>query len=106
MKIVGFILTTIVLLTSVSHAQEEARAAWQITKFDITANIQQAERALDATALISATNVGRGVGTSFPLRIHNKAPIKSVSVGGAVANFRAVPETYASLQRVTVTLPS
>src|SRR6185436_3276125 len=106
MKIVGVILTSLIVLTSVSRAQEEARAAWQINKFDITANIQQAERALEATAVLSATNVGRGVGTSFTFRIHNKASIKSVSVGAATANFRAVPETYANLQRVTVTLPS
>jgi len=106
MKIICAILTTIVLLTPVSHAQEEARASWQITRFDITANIQQAERALDATAILSATNVGRGVGTSFTFRINNKASIKSVTVGGATASFRAVPETYANLQRVTVTLPA
>ena len=87
-------------------AQEEARAAWQITKFDINANVQQAERTLAATAVLSANNVGRGTGSSFTFRIANKAAIKSVNVGGAVATFRATAESNGGLQRVVVTLPS
>ncbi|MGH9874771.1 MAG: tetratricopeptide repeat protein [Pyrinomonadaceae bacterium] len=111
-------LTTIALnvflSTSVS-AQEEARAAWQITNFDITANIQQAERTLSSVAILSASNVGRGTGSSFTFRITAKAAVKSVTVGGATANFRSVPESFGNsqidasvkrdLQRVTVTLP-
>src|SRR6266550_8308766 len=101
-------LTTIVLVvfsSPVSPAQEEARAAWQITRFDITANVQP-QRLLAATALLNATNVGRGTGSSFTFRINGKAAIKSVTVGGASANFRVLPETYGNLQRVTVTLPA
>jgi TolA-binding protein len=102
------LLTTIVLFlfSSVVSGQEEARAAWQITRFDITANVQQAQRLLVATALLNATNVGRGTGSSFTFRINVKATIKSVMVGGASANFRTVPESYGNLQRVTVTLPA
>src|SRR5713101_8239715 len=102
-------LTTIVLVvfsSAVSPAQEEARAAWQITRFDITANVQQAQRLLAATALLNATNVGRGTGSSFTFRINGKAAIKSATVSGASANFRALPESYGNLQRVTVTLPA
>jgi tetratricopeptide (TPR) repeat protein len=105
MKIIGAILTTLFLLSFATPAQEEARAAWQVTRFDINANIQQAERTLDATALLNATNVGRGTGTSFTFRIANKASIKNVTVGAATANFRTVPESYGNLQRITVTLP-
>lgn len=108
MRMLVAILTTLALCvfsTSVS-AQEEARAAWQITNFDITANVQQPERTLSAVAILSATNVGRGVGSSFTFRIANKASIKSVTVAGAAANFRAVTETYGNLQRITVTLPN
>ena len=105
MKIIGAILTTLLLLSFATPAQEEARAAWQVTRFDINANIQQAERTLDATALLNATNVGRGTGTSFTFRIANKASIKNVTVGAATANFRTVPESYGNLQRITVTLP-
>src|SRR6267142_5097915 len=98
-------LITFSLFSTVNlPAQEEARAAWQITNFDVNANIQQAERTLGAVAILSATNVGRGTGSSFTFRINNKAAIKSVTVGGATANFRTVPETYGSLQRITVTL--
>ena len=87
-------------------AQEEARAAWQITNFDITASVQQSERALSAVAVLIASNVGRGTGASFTFRIAAKASIKNVTVGGASANFRTVPESYGNLQRVTVTLPN
>lgn len=105
--ILSLCLSLVVLLfSSVAPAQEEARAAWQITNFDITANVQQAERTLSAVATLSATNVGRGVGSSFTFRINTKASIKAVTVGGASANFRTVPESYGNLQRVTVTLPS
>lgn len=87
-------------------AQEEARAVWQITNFDITANVQQAERVLSAVAIVSATNVGLGAGVSFTFRINSKASIKTVTIGGASATFRALPESSGSLQRVTVALPS
>lgn len=106
MKIIGVILITLFLLSSVTPAQEEARAAWQITNFDISANVQQAERTLSAVAILSASNVGRGTGASFTFRIATKASIKSVAVGGVTANFRTVPESYGNLQRVTATLPT
>lgn len=100
--------TIIVLLvfSSAVAAQEEARAAWQITRFDINANVQPAQRLLAATAVLNATNVGRGTGSSFTFRINAKASIKSVTVAGASANFRTVNESYGNLQRVTVTLPA
>jgi len=104
-RILAVVLTTFALCFSpIASAQEEARAAWQITNFDMTANVQQPERTLSAVAVLSATNVGRGLGASFTFRIANKASIKSVTVAGATANFRTVPESYGNLQRVTVTL--
>jgi len=106
MKILASIFASLFLFSAIAPAQEEARAAWQITNFDITANVQQAERTLNAVAILSATNVGRGTGSSFTFRIANKASIKGVTVSGATANFRIVSETYGNLQRVTVTLPN
>jgi tetratricopeptide (TPR) repeat protein len=94
------------LFSSQSTAQEEARAAWQVTSFDITANVQQPERTLNAVAALNATNVGRGAGLSFTFRINAKATIKAITVGGANVTHRALPETSASLQRITVTLPN
>jgi tetratricopeptide (TPR) repeat protein len=87
-------------------AQEEARAAWQITGFDLNATVQQPERVLSVAAVLNATNVGRGVGNSFTFRINPKASIKTVTVGGATATFRQVPESSGNVQRVTVTLPA
>jgi hypothetical protein len=105
-RILAIILTTLAFcpFSSITPAQEEARAAWQITNFDITANIQQPERTLSVVAILSATNVGRGAGSSFTFRITTKAAIKAVTVSGATANFRTVPESYGNLQRVTITL--
>ena len=107
MRIIISILLTCAffLLPSLANAQEEARAAWQISNFDINANIQQPERTLNAVAVLNATNVGRGVGASFTFRINSKAVIKAVTASGANATFRAVPDTQGNLQRVTVTLP-
>ncbi len=116
MKIICAILTTLLLFSSATPAQEDARAAWQVTNFDITANIQQAERTLNTVAILTASNVGRGTGSSFTFRITAKASVKAVTVGGATANFRSVPESFGNsqidasvkrdLQRVTVTLPT
>jgi hypothetical protein len=116
MKIICAILTTLLLLSSATPAQEEARAAWQLTNFDVTANLQPAERTLSTVAILNAVNVGRGAGASFTFRITAKASVKSVTVGGAAANFRSVPESFGNsqidasvkrdLQRVTVTLPA
>jgi tetratricopeptide (TPR) repeat protein len=100
------ILLSTFVLSSPSSAQEEARAVWQVTHFDITATPQPAERALSAVAVLAARNVGKGAGTSFTFRINTKASVKSVAVGGADANFRTVAEARGNLQRVTVTLPT
>lgn len=99
-------LIAFILFSTSASAQEEARAAWQITNFDLTANVQQPERSLSVVAILTATNVGRGTGASFTFRLANKASVKTVTVGGAAATFRAVPETYGNLQRFTATLPS
>jgi tetratricopeptide (TPR) repeat protein len=98
-----FTVLVLFYLSSVAIAQD---IVWQITAFDINANIQQAERTLAGTAVLTATNVGRGTGNTFTFRINNKAAIKSVTAGGANANFRVVPETTGNIQRVTTTLPT
>ncbi|HKS30507.1 MAG TPA: tetratricopeptide repeat protein [Pyrinomonadaceae bacterium] len=89
-----------------ASAQEEARAAWQVTRFDITASVGQPDRALTARATISARNVGRGAGSTLTLRINSKAEIKQVTVNNAQASFRPSPERQANLQRVTINLPA
>jgi len=107
-RILAASLTTLAIFvfSTTASAQEEARAAWQITDFNIAANVQQPERVLNVQATLNASNVGRGIGSSFTFRINGKASIKAVTVGGATATFRTVAESYGNLQRVTVTLPS
>ena len=105
-KLVVIIVLNAFAFSATVTAQEEARAIWQVTNFDITATPQPAERALSAVAVLSARNVGKGAGTSFTFRINTKATVKSVAVGGATANFRTVAEARGNLQRVTVTLPT
>lgn len=94
------------LVTINGRAQDEARAAWQATKFDITVANPGADRALSARAVVSLRNVGRGSGTTLSLRINPKAEIKSVTIGTANANYVSRPESRGNAQRVTITLPT
>jgi hypothetical protein len=100
-----FALIIIFAALSLARAQDEPRAAWQATNFDITVNNLGAERALNARAVVSLRNVGRGGGSTLSLRINSKAEIKSISIGGATAAYRSVPEPRGGAQRVTITLP-
>jgi tetratricopeptide repeat protein len=88
------------------RAQDEARAAWQVTNFDLTVANPGADRTLSARAIISARNVGGGAGTTLSLRINSMAEIKSVNVGSATATHQSRPETRGNAQRVTITLPA
>ena len=86
-------------------AQDEARAAWQVTNFDITVASPAADRTLNAKAVLVARNVGRGAGMTLTLRINQKAEIKSASVGSAPATYLAKPDNRGNSQRVTINLP-
>ena len=100
------ILSIICLVFSKADAQDEPTAAWQVTKFDITATIPPAgERALTARALLTIRNVGRGAGSSLTLRINPKAEIKGATANEATATFRA-GDVRNDLQLVRVTLPA
>src|SRR5882762_2777221 len=99
-------LILIFAVLSGAHAQDELRAAWQATNFDITVNSLGGERALNARAVVTLRNVGRGAGATLSLRINSKAEIKSVGVGGATAIYRSVPESRGGAQRLTITLPN
>ena len=87
-------------------AQDEARAAWQITRFDITVAAPGTDRALSAQAILSARNVGGGAGSTLSVRINSKAEVKNVIVGSATATFTSRPETRGNAQRITINLPS
>ncbi|HET6976355.1 MAG TPA: tetratricopeptide repeat protein [Pyrinomonadaceae bacterium] len=99
------LLTFMLCLVVQVNAQTPATPIWQITSFDITANVQQNERLLNATATINATNVG-GPGRTLTLRLNSKASVKSVTIGGSPANFRPGQEPRGDLQRMEISLPS
>src|SRR5882672_8964662 len=78
---------------SVVRAQDEPRAVWQVGSYDITANVQRSERALNAVATLTLNNVGRGPGTQLTMRINAKAKINSVKVNGVTAVFTTLADT-------------
>ncbi len=99
-------LISVIGYDQIGFAQDDARAAWQATKFDITVASPGSDRALTVRAVISVHNIGRGTGTTLSLRINPKAEIKSVSVGTANANYQSRPESRGNAQRLTITLPN
>jgi hypothetical protein len=105
-KFVLSLLCLTLLLTVPVHAQEEARAAWQVTNFDISVPNLGSERALNARAALTVRNIGRGSGSTLTLRINAKAEIKSITIGAATAVYRSQPEPRGGGQRVIITLPN
>src|ERR1041385_5981543 len=98
-------------LAATIHAQDELRAAWAISNYDITVPGWGGERALNARATITARNVGRGAGSTLTLRINSTAEIKSVTIGSATATYQSRPESRGASQRiasqrVTISLPA
>lgn len=105
-------LTLCLLLLSCSYAVPSSAQTpatpplWQVTSFDINANVQQTERLLNVTASLAATNIGGSAGRTFTVRLNSKAKIASVSVNGATAIFRPGPDPRGDLQRAEVSLPT
>lgn len=103
-----FLLPTFVVT---ARAQNEARLpSWQVTRFDITANIEvnaaAAPRTLAARAVLAARNVGDGVGRTFTVRFNPAAQIKAASVGDASARFITSTEARTKLQLAQIALPA
>ena len=94
------------LATMQASAQAPATVIWQVNSFDVNANVLQTERLLNGVVTINATNVGSGSGRTLTLRLNSKASVKSVTVGGAAANYRPGQEPRGDLQRVEITLPA
>lgn len=87
-------------------AQTSAPVIWQVTLFDVNANVQQAERVLNVVASLNATNVGGSAGRTLTVRLNSKASVKSVAVAGAAATYRPGTESRGDLQRIEIALPS
>jgi tetratricopeptide (TPR) repeat protein len=105
MKLSLLFILTLCLLTQAT-AQTPATVIWQVTSFDVAANVQMNERTLNAVSTITATNVGSGPGRTLTVRLNTKASVKSVTVGGAAATFRQGQEPRGDLQRIEISLPS
>ncbi|HEX8423730.1 MAG TPA: hypothetical protein VF634_09980 [Pyrinomonadaceae bacterium] len=106
-----FILISTLMLLAAAHAraQEEARAAWQVVRFDVTATLPvptATDRVITSRAVVGARNIGAGTGRTLTLRLNSAAEIKSATVGDASAQFFARAESRTGLQQVTVTLPA
>lgn len=93
------------MLCLVASVEAQTTPIWQVTSFEINANVQQNERLLSAVTTINATNVG-GPGRTFTVRLNSTASVKSVTVAGSPANFRPAQETRGELQRLEISLPS
>src|SRR6185369_3707008 len=100
------LLALVLCLITQAGAQAPATVIWQVNSFDVNANVQQAERSLNGVATISATNVGNGSGRTLTLRLNSKASVKSVTIGGATANFRQRQDPRGDLQQVEISLPA
>jgi tetratricopeptide (TPR) repeat protein len=105
MRIV-FLMSLLVCLLVPAQAQTPAPPIWQVTLFDINANVQQAERAITVVANVHATNVGGSPSRTLTVRLNTKASVKSVAVGGAAGSFRPGAETRGDLQRIEISLPA
>jgi Tetratricopeptide repeat len=87
-------------------AQDEARARWQVMRFDITANVRQSERQLSATAVLTIKNAGEAAGSRMTLRINSRARVNMVSANGASATFHALAESRGNMQPLNINLPT
>ena len=105
MRILLLLTLVLCLFTPVSP-QAPATIIWQVTSFDISANVQQTERVLNAVATLTATNVGTAPGRTLTVRLTSKAIVKSATVNGGVASFRPAPEVRGDLQKVEISLPA
>src|SRR5437868_2491952 len=110
MKLIRFLFSICLVwgfaFSTVTRAQDEPRAAWLVTNFDITVPALGGDRALNARATISLRNIGRGAGSTVSLRINSKAEIKSATIGSATATYQSRPETRGNAQRITISLPA
>src|SRR5437588_4228208 len=102
----AILLSLLHFLASLAFAQDEARAVWQLTNFDISANVLQPERALAVVSVLTIKNIGSAAGSGFTVRINSKAVVGGVTANGGTVNYRALAEPRGYMQRVTLTIPA
>ncbi|MCA1575731.1 MAG: tetratricopeptide repeat protein [Acidobacteria bacterium] len=101
-----FLSLIFMLCVCAPAAAQTASVVWQVNSFDVAANVQQAERTLNAVATLNATNVGGSAGRTLTVRLNSKASVKSVAVAGAAATFRPSTEPRGDLQKIEISLPA
>lgn len=100
-------LVAIAAFALIASAQNEAAPPiWQVTRFDVSVNVQSSNRSLNNTITINAVNVGGSPGRTFTVRMNPKASVKSASLAGAATSFRIGAEPRGDLQKIEVSLPS
>jgi Tfp pilus assembly protein PilF len=99
------LLLTLILCLRVPVTAQTTSPIWQVTSYDLVANVQQAERSLSVVATINALNVG-GPGRTLTVRLNSKASVKAVTAGGAATTFRPGQEPRGDLQRIEIALPA
>ncbi|MBA2340763.1 MAG: hypothetical protein H0V88_10235, partial [Pyrinomonadaceae bacterium] len=108
LRVIAFI-ATVLCASPVAFAQDEARAVWQVTRFDITARLPadaSADRNLTVRARIAARNVGGASGRTFTVRLNPAAEVSAASAGDAAATFTKREDARAKLQQISLNLPS
>jgi len=102
-----FTLALAALLLTPAAARAQDGPVWQVRRFDVTVDVPAATtRTLAARATVTARNVGRGAGRTLTVRITPAAEVKSVTVGGAAAQFTSRAESRTRLNTVATTLPA
>jgi len=104
---IALILLAFVFGARAQDISPRAAAAWQVKKYEISANV--ADRFLNATAALTLENVGNAAGSRLTLRINEFAEVKSVQINGTTATFNKIQNEplggSRNLQRITVNLP-
>jgi tetratricopeptide (TPR) repeat protein len=101
------LISAALALLACATARAQDGPVWQVRRFDVTVDVPAATtRALNARAIITARNVGRGAGRTLTVRITPAAEMKGVTAGGAAAQFTSRPEPRTRLNAVATTLPA
>jgi hypothetical protein len=108
MKIFISLVLALLCVPAVSLSGQTAGSPplWQVNSYDVAVNVQQAERLINVTSTLTATNIGGTAGRTFTVRLHSKAKINSVSVNGATATFRPGQDPRGDLLRAEISLPN
>jgi len=108
MKIFTFFVLALLCVPGLTLTAQTAGSPplWQVDSFDLAVNVQQAERLINVTSTLIATNIGGSPGRTLTVRLYSKAKINSVSVNGAATTFRPGQDTRGDLLRAEISLPS